>query len=174
MKIGILFVISLLLPSYVVADIYEIIDKEGKKTYTNTAPHHSSEVQPKKIVPKETNVWREDEQDIADKDVFFEELSEQQREADALKQKNDRLQQAAADRVKAAEANLEQAKLIQAGDYYPNKNGGLRLKPTYKERVEAAEKAVAEARNRQKNTRLIKQEPRNNSFFPEEDEPTEQ
>jgi hypothetical protein len=89
-------------------------------------------------------------------------LTESQREAQAVIDKANRLQQqeAAADREKAqagasarqelerANAELEAAKVVGEGDRQSLAGGGSKLTPEYLNRVQAAEKQVEEAKQK--------------------------
>lgn len=126
------------------ADIYRVTDEHGNTTYTNVAPQQNGK-QAEAVKLKPTNVTEEGKHLPGDNETYFEELKVQQdsRENEQKQQKRDR--QAAWETLQQAHQNLEQARAVKAGDYFNLKDGGLRYKPEYLERVEAAEKRLQEA-----------------------------
>jgi hypothetical protein len=148
MKPFILF-FSLLFSAIASAEIFEIIDKDGHKSYTDKPPLNHPDAKPKSIAPHTGNSWKTDAVHQSN-DQFFDELKqEQQAEADAQEQlKAEKIaeQQKLQDDVSAAEEALKNAKAVTAGDYYPGKEHGMHYNEEYRNRVKNAEDELERAK----------------------------
>ena len=145
MKTLLLVIITSLLTANAAAEIYEVVDEHGNKTYTNTPPQGPQKSQPIKIDPVETNVWSGGMKQLEADDDFYNELIKQQGLDDAAKMEKKRLWLEAKNNLKTAKEELEAAKVIRPGDYFPNSGGGIRYTQVYKDRVKAAEQRVEKA-----------------------------
>jgi hypothetical protein len=144
-----LMLLGVILSVCVYADIYEIIDKNGHKTYTDKPPSDQTDLKPIKVAPETSNSWQNGNAQEQN-DQFFDELKKQQDEekaaADELSRQEEERQQKAEDAVAEAEAELERARELKAGDYFPNKQKGMHYTPEYINRVKNAEKALEKAK----------------------------
>lgn len=124
------------------AEIYELIDKDGRKTYTDKPPINETDAKPVTTSAKTSNTWQKDAEQEASDSYFDEE--EQRREAEIniqndLEGRIEKAKERLAKDVEQAEKDLESAREITAGDYYPNKKEGMIYTQQYRERVKAAE-----------------------------------
>ena len=129
----------------VAADAIRSVDSEGTVTFSDTP------------LPGTTEATRVD---INAPAPSADSMTESQREAQETIDKASQIQpdkqpsgqdkaQAQKD-LDAARSQLEDAKQVREGDRQGTAGGGSRLTPAYTERVEAAEKQVQEAEQRQK------------------------
>jgi len=134
------------------AEIYEIIDANGRKTYTDKPPVDQKDAKPISVKPNTSNSWKTDNIQ-QDNDRFFSDLkSEQDHEAAMAKQhaqEQATAQQEQSNNIEAAEHALEEAKKVRAGDFYNNKEGGMHYNETYLNRVRDAQRRVEEAKKNQ-------------------------
>lgn len=143
-------IFALLLSAAANADIYEIIDENGRKTYTDKPPHDQPDARPISSSAKSANQWVSDGMQEQN-DQYFIELKNKQAEQESIaaelaaqQEEAERLQQQS---IKNAEDALDAAKEIKAGDYYSNPNQkGLRYTQEYRDRVQAAEAELEQAR----------------------------
>ncbi len=140
---------SLFFSSFVSADIYEIIDANGHKTYTDKPPLNKPDAMPLSLKPETGNSWSNDSIQEGNEE-YYEELNAEEEltnNAEATKTEETNAQQEkAVISVEEAEIALEEAKEIKAGDYLPNLNQGIHNTQEYQDRVNKAEEALNKAK----------------------------
>jgi hypothetical protein len=131
------------------AEIYEIIDGNGHKMYTDKPPLNEPEAKPVSVAPETGNSWENDSLQEQN-NQYYDELQQKQQVQEEEQQRQiieeNHEQQNTIDAVIAAEKAFEEAKEVQAGDYFPNKNGGMIHTQEYLDRVKSAEEALNRAR----------------------------
>lgn len=145
MKMTLLLLLGLVLNSHAMAEIYEVVDEHGNKTYTNTLPPDPSTINATRLEQNKTNIWQGEENQEQLNEEYFQELTKQEEEKAAAEAEQKKIRRAAKQRLDEARQAYEEAKVLKQGDYYRNKNGGIREKPEFKQRVEAAKKELDEA-----------------------------
>jgi type IV secretory pathway VirB10-like protein len=124
--------------------IYESVDAQGNRTYSDSVPTNAVAAQPIAVTPP-----RQPEEEVEASKQRAEEVvraaDQRQMQRDQDKEKKRAEQAAAQERVKAAEANVENAKEFREGDRQGMAGGGSRIKPEYHDRVQAAERELLQA-----------------------------
>lgn len=137
--------LSLSLSCSALAEIYVITNKDGTKTFTDTPPANSADGST--VQPNTTNVWEKGEnQQQLNEEYQAETAREQAQQAEVSSAKNNELEEAA-ERLQRAKDAYEQAQEVQEDDYFRNKKGGIRYKPEYQQRIDAAKQELEDAQN---------------------------
>jgi hypothetical protein len=130
--------LGLLSPAAGAEKVYGSVDEKGNITLSDTVPAEAVEVERIEVAPApKSDAEVEASQRRAEEMVKAAEESQQQR--DAAKAERKATLEEAQQRVKAAEANLSEAKEVREGDRQGMAGGGSRLTPEYHMRVQAAE-----------------------------------
>lgn len=141
---SIVLVLSMLLSGYLYAEIYQVTDSKGNKTYTNIAPKADGQNQRvEKITIREVNTTPSDG---VDNDEYFKRQIDTRDEYDKNTVEFESELEVASKALKDAEKELEQAKEIKSGDYFNIPGKGMRYKDGYTERVQQAEEKVERAK----------------------------
>lgn len=138
--------LALLFSSLSHAEIYQITDSKGNKTYTNIAPKaDDSSRKVEKVNVRETNTTPSDG---INNEEFLERQIDQRKayENSSIDFENELAQANKA--LRDAETELAKAKEVTSGDYFNIPGKGMRYKDSYTERVQQAEENVAEAKKR--------------------------
>lgn len=130
--------------SHASSGIYKVTDEHGNIIYTNIAPS-KQKGQAEQIDIKQPNISHEGEHLPGDDDTFFEELRDQQEQVDEQRRQRRQERQAAYEALQQAKEDLEKAKELRPTDYRTNINGGIRYRPEYHERIEAARQRLEAA-----------------------------
>jgi phosphatidate phosphatase PAH1 len=132
------------------ADVYEVIDKNGRKTYTDKPPLNQPDSKPVRVAPNTGNTWSTDST-TSSNTAYFDELKRKQNEQATLKQTETDKKSAedTADKttIESAEKALQNAREVKAGDFYRNREGGIHYTQDYLNRVRAAEEQLQRAKN---------------------------
>jgi hypothetical protein len=145
-----LFSFCLLLSIHAYAEIYEILDENGRKTYTDKPPLNQPDAKPVIASPKASNSWKTNTTQ-EENDQYYDQLKQEIENNEAQKaaeaQANNYNKQQAADNLKKAEQDLNDARTVKSGDYYHNKsNNGLIYTQEYRSRIKEAEEALEKAK----------------------------
>lgn len=131
------------------AEIYEIIDKNGRKTFTDKPPANQPGAQPIKAKNNTNNTWQNNNVQQQNQ-KFFNELKAKQDTTEAATKADEDYQAALQEQkqinIKAAEKGLQQAQEVKAGDFLNNKKGGMHYTPQYHNRVNQAKGALEQAK----------------------------
>lgn len=148
MKLLILMM-CLSLSSFASAEIYEIIDKDGHKTYTDVPPPDNPEAKPVTVAPHTENSWQSDSLQ-QENDIYYADQEKQERVTEEIQKRLEAENNAATakldDAVMASEKALEDAQVVRPGDFLPNKKKGMHYSQEYLDRVKEAEEALKKAR----------------------------
>jgi chaperonin cofactor prefoldin len=125
--------------------VYKSVDAQGRVTYSSTPPPDApgEMVEEVSIEPGPTEQQQQEAMERAKKLQEVTQRADEQRQeqaAEAAQARSDAEQE-----LKDAEAALEEARIRHPDDWQFLAGGGRVLKPSYRERVEAAEKKVEEA-----------------------------
>ncbi|CAA0078337.1 Uncharacterised protein [BD1-7 clade bacterium] len=136
-------VIGLAFSLPVTAGVYVYTDEQGNQVYTDSPPDNK----PAEMVDvPHTNTLETPPDQKQKNEDFFKDLKQQQDTATNEREAYRQGRAAAKGALDKAQKNLKQAKVIVAGDMYPNGHGGVRYTEQYTNRVEAAERAVKDAK----------------------------
>jgi type IV secretory pathway VirB10-like protein len=124
--------------------IYESVDEQGNRTYSDSVPADAVAAQPIAIVPA-PQPEKEAEASKQQAEEAVRAADQRQMQRDREKAQKQAEQAAAQERVKAAEAGLANAKEFREGDRQGMAGGGSRIKPEYHDRVQAAERELQQA-----------------------------
>lgn len=140
---SLLYLLTVMLTLPVCAEVYQITDEHGRKTFTNIAPADGAQQKIEKVQLRETNTTPS-HQAYEQGDAESEQL--EQLENRTIRNRLAQDEQQARENLERAESELEDAKQIRSGDYFNVPGKGLRYRDEYRQRVEQAEQAVRQAK----------------------------
>lgn len=126
------------------AEIYQVIDENGNKVFTNIEPKSSAGKTVQKVELKQTNTTASS--NPIDEDGYLQQKQQERQEQESQLAKFEQQQNEARRAVREAEQDLEQARELQSGDYFNIPGKGMRYKESYYERVKLAEDKLQQAK----------------------------
>lgn len=118
------------------AEIYQIVDEKGRKTFTNIVPPTEHNLE--KVELGEPNLSH-DSNYHDDNDRYYEELAAEEQQHREIGQRLNQAEAAARARLEESEAALLEARELRAGDYFNIPGKGLRYTEAYHQRIREAE-----------------------------------
>lgn len=135
---SIIFIGLLLLPLMVQANaIYQYETEDGQVVFTDQPP---KQVDFKKVTIANANQIQIDPALKARTQSYYADLNTQKKQKRLQKEQSMKEKHLLGDKMTEAKRALEAAKVIKAGDFYPNKSGGIRYKQDYLKRINQAER----------------------------------
>lgn len=134
----------LIAPLLSAGTIYKYTDANGNIAYSNSKPHN---IESEAVAVEQSN---QIETDNKSQEYLEQSYRRDVRQSEIEKKSNQDKQakrNTALNTLKDAEKALEDAKTIRDGDMHPLPKGGVRYTDQYRNRIEAAEKAVDDAKN---------------------------
>ena len=138
------------------AQAYKYIDENGNTVFTDTPPQNEAKINSLEAVDISTsqNLIENPENQEEVNTHYMQQMGKDQEQKEQQAQARQELQYKARGNLKHAEMTLEEAQVIQAGDFYPNANSaGGRHTPQYTNRIKEAEKNLDKARKEYQKTR---------------------
>ncbi|MEJ2577237.1 MAG: DUF4124 domain-containing protein [Gammaproteobacteria bacterium] len=125
--------------------VYGSVDEQGRVTFSDRVPAGAVEVERVEVEPTRQP---EGEVDASRRraEQAITAAGESQQQRDAARAERQAALNSAEQRVRDAEANLADARVVGEGDRLGTASGGSRLTPAYHARVQAAEQALEQAR----------------------------
>ena len=132
------------------AEIYEVIDEEGNKTYTNTKPLPSKQGQVKTIEIGEIQALGQNEEQDANNKEFFSKLKTQQDATENYKRKRSKAIKDYNKKLNQADQAVIDAPTTQEGDFIPILKGGMRYTDQYHKRIAQTKKDLEDLKANKK------------------------